>query len=47
MEPIVGALITISVVIVIFGFLYFLWCKKNDPLQKEDFSFDDIYVKGT
>jgi hypothetical protein len=43
METIIAVLITVSALIVVFGFVYYFWCKKNTPMQTTEFSFDDVY----
>lgn len=40
---VIGVVIIFTVLVVIFGIIYCFWCKKNGQLQKEDFSFDEIY----
>ena len=43
METIIIVVIAVSVMVVIFGFIYYFWCKKNIPMQTTEFSFDDVY----
>jgi hypothetical protein len=45
METIIIAVVIIcTIFVVIFGIIYCFWFKKNGQLQKEDFSFDDVYA---
>jgi hypothetical protein len=41
---IIAVVIICTILVVIFGIIYCFWCKKNGQLQKEEFSFDDIYA---
>jgi hypothetical protein len=43
METIIVVVIVVSVIAVVFGFVYYFWCKKNIPMQTTEFSFDDVY----
>jgi preprotein translocase subunit SecY len=43
METIIIVIIAVSVIFVIFGFVYYSWCKNKIPLQSTEFSFDDVY----
>jgi uncharacterized membrane protein YpjA len=43
METIIIVIITVSVIAIVFGFVYYLWCNKQVPLHATEFSFDDIY----
>jgi uncharacterized membrane protein len=43
METIIIVVIAVSIMVVIFGFVYYFWCKKNTPMQTTEFSFDDVY----
>lgn len=41
---IISVVIICTIIVVIFGIIYCFWFKKNGQLQKEEFSFDDIYA---
>jgi len=43
MQTIIIVVIVVSVIIGIFGLIYYSWCKNNIPLQATEFSFDDVY----
>jgi hypothetical protein len=43
MKTIIIVVITVSIIAVVFGFVYYLWCNKQMPLQATEFSFDDVY----
>jgi len=43
MQTIIVVVIVVSVIIGIFGLIYYSWCKNNIPLQATEFSFDDVY----
>lgn len=43
MQTIIIVVIVVSVIIGIFGLIYYSWCKNNIPLQETEFSFDDVY----
>jgi uncharacterized membrane protein YukC len=43
METIIIGVIAVSVLAIIFGFVYYFFCKKKTSMQTTEFSFDDIY----
>jgi hypothetical protein len=41
---IIAVVIICTIIVAIFGIIYCFWFKKNGQLQKEEFSFDDVYA---